>query len=226
LLTSIVFAFETTRQPIGLLPLLAGCSAAYLVSLLLSPHSIMTEKLARRGTAVRAEYSSDYLTHVLARDAASAPVIALDGAESVADARARFRNGGRAMTHQGFPVLDGEGMLIGVVTRRDVFDPELREEATVAEAVKRPPVVVFEDNSLRDAADHMVLEQVGRVPVVSRDNPQLVIGMLSRSDLLAAHAPRLRAAHTRVTPRWLKVIPPDAPDAPVASSRASGDIDG
>ena len=58
LLASVVFAFETTRQPIGLLPLLAGCSAAYLSSLLLMRHSIMTEKLARRGTSVRTEYSA------------------------------------------------------------------------------------------------------------------------------------------------------------------------
>ena len=32
LLASVVFAFETTRQPMGLLPLLGGCTAAYLVS--------------------------------------------------------------------------------------------------------------------------------------------------------------------------------------------------
>jgi chloride channel protein, CIC family len=204
LLASIVFAFETTRQPIGLLPLLAGCSAAYLTSLLLSPHSIMTEKLARRGTSVRAEYTSDYLTHVLVRDAASRPVISLDGSETVARARARFKEDGDTMTHQGFPVLDREGLLIGVVTRRDVFEPDLIDELLVVDAVKRPAVVVFEDNSLRDAADHMVLEQVGRLPVVSRENPRLVVGMISRSDLLAAHAPRLRHARTRVTPRWVK----------------------
>jgi CIC family chloride channel protein len=56
LLTSVVFAYETTHQSAGLLPLLAGCSAAYLVSLRLMPTSIMTEKLARRGIHVRTEY--------------------------------------------------------------------------------------------------------------------------------------------------------------------------
>jgi CIC family chloride channel protein len=54
--------------------------------------------------------------------------------------------------------------------------------------------VVFDDNTLRDAADHMVLEQVGRLPVVTRDAPRRVVGIVSRSDLLAAHAPRLRAS--------------------------------
>jgi chloride channel protein, CIC family len=56
LLTSVVFAFETTRAPLTLLPLLLGCTCAYLVSLRLNPESIMTEKLARRGTDVPREY--------------------------------------------------------------------------------------------------------------------------------------------------------------------------
>ena len=51
--------------------------------------------------------------------------------------------------------------------------------------------------------DHMLREQVGRVLVVTRDSPRAVIGILTRSDFLAAHAPRLRAATTRVAPRWV-----------------------
>lgn len=202
LLTSVVFAFETTRQPIGLLPLLGGCSAAYLTSLLLNPHSIMTEKLARRGANVSAEYASDHLTHVFARDAASRNVVTLSATDTIEDMRERFHADGHALTHQGFPVLDEAGLLIGVVMRRDVLDPSRPPEQTVASAIMRAPVVVYEDNTLRDAADHMVLEQVGRLPVVTRDNPRVVVGMLSRSDLLAAHAPRLRAAQARVRPLW------------------------
>jgi H+/Cl- antiporter ClcA len=56
LLTSVVFAFETTGRPLTILPLLLGCTAAYLMSIRLNPESIMTQKLARRGTAVPREY--------------------------------------------------------------------------------------------------------------------------------------------------------------------------
>jgi H+/Cl- antiporter ClcA len=56
LLASVVFAFETTGRPLAIVPLLAGCTAAYLVSIRLNPESIMTQKLARRGTAVPREY--------------------------------------------------------------------------------------------------------------------------------------------------------------------------
>jgi H+/Cl- antiporter ClcA len=58
LFMSIIFSFETTRQPNGLVPLLIGCTAAYIVSVMVMKHSIMTEKLARRGHHVPVEYSA------------------------------------------------------------------------------------------------------------------------------------------------------------------------
>ena len=42
-------------------------------------------------------------------------------------------------------------------------------------------------------ADQMVHERVGRLRVVTRDAPARVVGMISRSDLLSAHEPRLAA---------------------------------
>ncbi|XXY45471.1 CBS domain-containing protein [Sorangium sp. So ce269] len=43
----------------------------------------------------------------------------------------------------------------------------------------------------------MVTEGVGRLPVVSRDAPRKVLGMLTRSDLLDAHRSRLDAGQRR-----------------------------
>ncbi len=51
LLASVVFAVETTGRMEGVLPVLLGCAAAYLVSALTMRSSIMTERLARRGHA-------------------------------------------------------------------------------------------------------------------------------------------------------------------------------
>jgi chloride channel protein, CIC family len=193
LLASIVFAFETTRQPLGLLPLLSGCSASYLVSLLLMRHSLLTEKLARRGASLRAEYAADHLAYIAVRDAASREVVTLRATETLGDVRARLGAAG-AVSHQGFPVLNENNLLVGVVTRRDLLDPSRTAETHVRDVIRRPPVVVYDDNTLRDAADHMVIEQVGRLPVVTRAAPRVVVGIVTRSDLLTAHAPRLRAA--------------------------------
>jgi CBS domain-containing protein len=194
LLTSVVFAFETTRQPLGLLPLLAGCTAAYLIALLLNRHSIMTEKLARRGASLRTDYAVDYLGRVLVSEVATRDVVTLRATDTIADARAWLVDGSSSATHQGFPVLGDDGTLVGVVTRRDLLDPTCDTTSLVAETVTRAPVVVFDDNTLRDAADQMVAEGVGRLPVVEREAPHRLVGIISRSDLLSAHAPRLRAA--------------------------------
>lgn len=197
LLASIVFAFETTRQPLGLLPLLAGCSAAYLVSLLISRHSIMTEKLARRGMRIQTEYTADHLAQVLVRDVAARDVVTVRAEDSIDTVRRWLASGARGATHQGFPVVDELGHLVGVVTRRDLLDPALSGATLVRDRLRRPPAVIYEDSTLRETADHMVLEQVGRLPVVTREDPRKVIGIVSRSDLLAAHAPRLRAARRK-----------------------------
>jgi CBS domain-containing protein len=79
-----------------------------------------------------------------------------------------------------------------VVTRRELLAADAGA-LSVAELVRRRPAVAFPENTLREAADHMVREGVGRLPVVDRESGRLV-GIVSRSDLLAAHAPRLEAA--------------------------------
>jgi chloride channel protein, CIC family len=189
-----VFAFETTRQPMGLLPLLGGCSAAYLVSLLLMRHTIMTERLARRGTRIESEYAADYLGQVLVRDIATPAVVALKVDDAVEEVRDWMATRVPGSTHQGFPVVDAQERLAGVVTRRDLLDLDLPIDSRVRDLIKRPPVVIYDDNTAREAADHMVREQIGRLPVVARAEPRRVVGFVTRSDLLDAHERRLAAA--------------------------------
>lgn len=196
-LTSAVFAFEATRQPIGLLPLLGGCAAAYLVSSLLMRHSIMTEKIARRGVRVADSYVADHLDQVLVGDRATRDVVTVAADRTVEDARNWILAGGAGTTHQGYPVVDAAGRLVGVITRRDLFGTSTDRSLPIRAILRRAPVVVFERHSLRDAADHMVREDVGRLPVVSADDPTRVVGIVTRSDLLDAHRGRLAERHDR-----------------------------
>ena len=157
--------------------------------------SIMTEKLARRGARIRTEYAVDHLSHVLVRDASSRQVVSLRAADRLGDVRHWLASGAKGSSHQGFPVIDERGELCGVVTRRDLLDAARDDTTTIASLVQRGAVVVYEDNTLREAADHMVRAGVGRLPVVAREAPRVVVGIVSRSDLLSAHEDRLDAAH-------------------------------
>ncbi len=208
LLTAVIFAFETTRQPMGLLPLLAGSSTAYLIALFMMRSSIMTEKLARRGTPIRTEYMADFLDRVPVRDAFTRDVVTVDGAQTLRALRDWLATRAAPTIHQAYPVLDANGALLGVVNRHELLDPSRDETSLVRDLVISAPAVVFEENTLREAADHMVRVKVGRLPVVSREDPRHVMGIISRSDLLSAHAGRLDAAMVTESPPigrgWLR----------------------
>lgn len=205
LLTSVVFAFETTRQPLGLLPLLAGCTGGYLLSLMRMPTTIMTERLARRGIPVITEYGVDHLARVTAGERATRAVVSLSAGESIGAARSRLFEGEARNRHQGFPVVEPDGRVVGVLTRRDLLGADAPDDL-VRSLIRRPPVVAYEHNTLREVADAMVRERVGRVPVVSADGHQRALGILSRSDLLSAHETRLDAAR-RAPPRFRLFTP-------------------
>ena len=195
LLASVVFAFETTLQPLGLLPLLGGCTAAYLVSCLLMRNTIMTEKIARRGIRVPVEYHADYLDQISVRDGCQRHVVALAADDTLEEVRQWIASGAADTQHQGFPVVDADEGLVGLVTRRHIFAPSHPPTREIREIMRPDPPVVFEDFSLRDAADHMVRERVSRLPVVSAEAPRRMLGIITHSDLLAAHERRLQEMH-------------------------------
>jgi chloride channel protein, CIC family len=67
-LTAILFSLEITHCLPAMLPLALGCVSSYLVTALLMPRSILTEKLSRRGYHLTREYGIDPLEIVIIRD--------------------------------------------------------------------------------------------------------------------------------------------------------------
>lgn len=67
-LTAILFSLELTHALPALLPLTLACTASYLVTSLVMPRSILTEKLSRRGYHLSREYGVDPLEMVCVGD--------------------------------------------------------------------------------------------------------------------------------------------------------------
>ena len=153
----------------------------------------MTERLARRGVPVVTEYVVDHLSQVFARDRLNREVVTLPADQSLVETREWLDQGAGGATHQGFPIVDPDGRVLGVLTRRDLLAGTESETRRLRELIHRPLVAVYEKSSLREVADLMVRERVGRVPVISSDGRRRLLGILSRSDLLAAHERRLDA---------------------------------
>lgn len=191
LLTSIIFAFETTMAPLGLLPLLAGCSASYLISSLMMKNTIMTEKIVRRGVRVPNEYHADYLSKVLIRDCATYDVVKLNGNDTIEQIRKWMSEGSRNSSHHGFPVVNEEEKPIGVVTRREILSPKHSTEKSIKEITIGPAVLAFEDNTISEAADLMAEYEITRLPIVNRKNTNKIVAVLSRSDILKARKKRI-----------------------------------
>ena len=120
LLTAVVFAVEVTHQPNALLPLMAGCGTAYLCSSLLMNTTIMTEKISRRGVTVPDEYAADPLSQIRVDSVFSTGVVTLNAQQPLTEVQQWLQDGAATTHHQGFPVVDSQGGLRGVVTRRDL----------------------------------------------------------------------------------------------------------
>jgi H+/Cl- antiporter ClcA len=60
-LTAVLFSLELTHALPAILPLVLACTASYLVTSLIMPRSILTEKLSRRGYHLSREYGVDLL---------------------------------------------------------------------------------------------------------------------------------------------------------------------
>jgi predicted transcriptional regulator len=155
------------------------------------------------------EYMADYLDQVHVADIASQSVVSLRTSQSLAEVRHWLDTDQQQSRHQGYPVLDERGVLTGVVTRRDILACDHGGETPLAELIRRPPVYVYDTSTARDAADHMVRHDVGRLPVVSRNDPKRLIGIVTRSDILSVYQRRLRES-TPVHPRdhWQDRKPP------------------
>jgi CIC family chloride channel protein len=194
-LTSLVFVFETTQQPTALLPLLLGCTCAYLISCLFMRNSIMTEKIERRGVRAPGEYASDELAQIKVSDVCSHAVVSLRGSDRLTAVRVWLSSEAPGTQHQGFPVLDDAQRLVGVVMRRDLL-AKVEHDASVSDIVRGAAISIHPDSSLREALEIMARERIGRLPVVTRGQPERLTGVLSRSDVIHAHTRGL-ADHVR-----------------------------
>jgi chloride channel protein, CIC family len=78
-LTAIMFSLELTHALPALLPLVLACTASYLVTSLVMPRSILTEKLSRRGYHLSREYGVDPLETVSVAEVMSELEVSIEG---------------------------------------------------------------------------------------------------------------------------------------------------
>jgi len=184
-LTATFFAAELTGDTHALLPLITACGTAHLVTVLLMRRSILTEKIARRGHHLLREYRVDPFALTRVREVMTTPVQSLPHSMTLHQL-ARFLTDPNT-AHPSFPVIDAEGIVLGVVDPPQVMAwrrAGRHRRTTLGELLAASEVpVAFPDEYLEGVIDRMMQANTAHLPVVSRGDHKLE-GYLSWKDLL------------------------------------------
>ncbi len=94
------------------------------------------------------------------------------------------------------PVIDRHGKVLGVVSTADVMEAEAEaladggawEDRLVSDVMSRPALTIGPEADFRDAARQMLYADVHRLFV---EEKQMLVGVISQSDIVRAVASRL-----------------------------------
>ena len=91
------------------------------------------------------------------------------------------------------PVVEGD-RVVGIIAERDLLLAAANfgsAEVPVAEIMRRTPVCVSEDAPLKQAAQLLVVNHIGSLPVLSTD--KVLVGMITETDIFKIAAGMLHA---------------------------------
>jgi CIC family chloride channel protein len=199
--TSILILFEMTRDYRIILPLMLATVMTTLISRIISPESIYTLKLSRRGVHLQQGQDIDVMQGITVQEAMTTDVDVVPLTMPLEELATEFAR----THHHGFPVVDDTGELIGVVGIQDLeraLSAGPVEDKTVADiATTKGLLSAYPHEPMWKALRRMGTRDVGRLPVVEQEGSRRLVGMVRRSDIIRAYnrAIAQRAQHQHRT---------------------------
>ncbi|MFQ5808312.1 MAG: chloride channel protein [Armatimonadota bacterium] len=192
-ITAVLIVFEMTREYSLILPLIFACGASTVLSRRISPVSIYTLKLIRRGIHVSLGHDVNLLNSITVADAMSTDLVTVRCDQTVREAAELLQT----TKHHGFPVVCEQGKLHGVLTLQDIRRAlaDGRAEMPVGEVATREILLAFPDENLNAALRKLGLRDVGRLPVVAREDHSRLLGLVTRKNVIRAYNRALMRAH-------------------------------
>ena len=182
-LTAVILLFEMTNDYRIILPLMFSVAVSLLISQRIQKDSVYAMGLARHGIRLDRGRDVEVLQTITVAEAMQKDPATLQENDSL-DKVADFLNKTR---HHGMPVVDAGGSLIGILTIGDVENARNLGAETAGEACTRNPAMAYPDEPLNLALRRMSRRDVGRLPVVVRENPRRLVGILRRADIIHAY---------------------------------------
>ncbi len=185
-ITAILIVFEMSNDYRLILPLMLATVISTAIAHYIHPESIYTLKLARRGIVIRHGRDIDVMQSVTVEQAMQRNPVTVPPTMPLKELANMFV---QAHGH-GFPVVDEQGNLVGIVSLTDYQEAAKRKDAdrlTVGDIMTRDLIVAYPDETLWEALRKLGLRDVSRLPVVSRQNPRQLLGLIRRRDIIRAY---------------------------------------
>ncbi|RUA15493.1 MAG: chloride channel protein [Clostridia bacterium] len=186
-LTAILIAFEMSNDYKVILPLMAATIVALVIAHRMHPESIYTLKLARRGLRLRLGRDVDVLDGVLVSEVMTQNPPAMNESNTMEELETYLLN----TRHHGVVVTNDEDELVGVVTLQDLdrclHNRKDCRSLKIRDAMSKTLLTAYPDESIGDALHRMAARDVGRMPVVDRNNPKKLLGAIRRNDIARAY---------------------------------------
>lgn len=184
-ITAVLIIFEMTRDYRLILPLMIAIVFSTFIYSYLSRGSIYTLKLLRRGIDLEAGKDINIMKRIKVGDVMTSPVEVV----RLSDHVGRVIEIMHHSKHNGFPVINEKGELHGIITLQDVREAPVK-------GIMELPVKKIMTTTLKVTYPHELLDNVfrmmrkfelGHLPVVTPDDPNKLVGIITRSDLLKAY---------------------------------------
>jgi predicted transcriptional regulator len=184
-ITSIIFALETTGQSNTLLPLLATCGGAYIISFFLMENTIMTEKISRRGVKTPTSYEPDILEKIAVEQVMERNGMVFSEDNSIGEVIDWLQ---KEPEYKGnyFIISTVTGAYKGIVSASNLFSKNHKPETAIGTLIKRKHISVNFNDSLRTAVETMAKENIDVLPVLSKESSN-IIGILSYQNIISSY---------------------------------------
>jgi CIC family chloride channel protein len=182
-LTAILLLFEMTHDYRIILPLMFSVIISLLISRHIASDSVYMLGLARKGIRIERGRDVEVLERITVGEVMTESPPVLHEDMTVKEA-IEFLTKNRI---HGVPVVSTTGELVGVATRHDVGDSDRDENERVGDFCARDLFVTYPDETIGAALERMSVRDIGRMPVVSHENPKILVGLLRRSDAIRAY---------------------------------------
>ena len=186
-LTAILLLFEMTQDYRIILPLMAAVIVGLVVSRALRRDSVYTLGMARQGLRLQRGRDVEVLENLTVGEVMEKNMPVLLETDSLSTAADRFLQ----TRHHGLAVVNAGGDLVGILTVQDLERTQAKDATmaglTVGDVCTRELLVTYPDESIGVGLRRMSTRDIGRLPVVARDHPTHLVGVLRRTDLVRAY---------------------------------------